>query len=322
MLITVLKTTIVVLTAYLLYRLLALAGVFRRVKPEKLSEESVKTKLQNEKIARQRIKILDFLTSIGNKANHKSHSFEVFDKSAQRLNVEAFGSVLTGTQLRGLVTIIGVACISSGIVWTLLFGFSMFNGILLGAGFIALLGYQAVMDSLVAKKDKLLDEGFSDLFLMVYSSIVDETGTPLVKCLNTFIKANNYKLIRYEGEELKRAKEVIAFATDYSSLLTKLPETTATLEIRKKYGTSSMIINFCTIVEQRLSGKNNTEKLIKFKQELLGKKIRLLEKKNETVINRGGLVVNMIYIILIEVIMVSAISGLPLDSFSLSTLFR
>lgn len=298
---------------FLTHRFLLIAGVIRPVKHEKLGEESLKKKLQQERLVKQQKQALALLSWAGKKVNKDTYSYEAFEKSAQRLDIELFGTHLTGVQLRGLISLMGISALFLGVVWTLVFGFSIINALLFGFGLISLVGYQAIMDTIVVKKDKRLDEAFSDLYLMVYTSIVDETGTPLIKCLNTFMKANEYKLYKFEGEDLKRVKEIMKFANDYATLLTKLPESTATREIRKKYGTSALIINFCTIVEQRLRGKDNRDKLIAFKQELLNKKIRLLEAKSQKLISRGELITNLIYIILIEVIIVSALSGLPLE---------
>lgn len=310
-LIPILKLTIFLVACFSVYRFLRVAGVLRTVKHEKISQESARKKLKNELLVKQQKQAVALLSWAGKKVNTKTFKYEVFEKSAQRLAVNLFDTVLNGVQLKGLINMIAVGSLLLSLIWTIIFGFSIFNALLMFVGLISLIGYQAIIDTIIIKKDKRLDEAFSDLFLMVYTSIIDDTGTPLIKCLNTFIRANKYKLIRYKKEDLKRVKEVMAFATYYTTLLTKLPEETATREVRKKYGTSSLIINFCTIVEQRLRGKDNRDKLNVFKQELLNKKARILEAKSTTLINRGELIVNSIYIILIEVILVSAIGGLP-----------
>lgn len=159
--------------------------------------------------------------------------------------------------------------------------------------------------SKIADEDSELESDFPDLFIILYSRLVQGTKVRLAPTLQDFL----HSLDTLNGDDSKN-KAIKNFVLDLRSNIEIYgDDSLAVMKLRDKYR-SVMIINFSNLAVQSLNGVDNKDKLLAFKIELNQKRIEQLKTRADKIVARGSRAIWMVYIILFQFILLSWVAKL------------
>ena len=81
-------------------------------------------------------------------------------------------------------------------------------------------------------------------------------------------------------------------------------EVDAIAKVRTYYKAAS-IVNFCNVAIQAMNGVDNKEKLIAFEQELTNKKLAMMRKRAEKLVESAQKATYLMYVILAEFVIIT-----------------
>jgi len=154
-------------------------------------------------------------------------------------------------------------------------------------------------DMKIADEDKELERDFPDLYLLLYSRLVQRNHTRLAPVLQDFL----HSLDAVPGGAKDSA--IRKFATDLRNNIEIYgDDSLAISKLRDKYR-SVMIINFCNLAVQALRGVDNSDKLLSFKVELSQQRLAQMEERANKLVRQGSRAVLVVYVILFQFIFLS-----------------
>lgn len=154
-------------------------------------------------------------------------------------------------------------------------------------------------DMKIADEDKELERDFPDLYLILYSRLIQKNHTRLAPVLQDFL----HSLDIMQGGEKDSA--IRRFVLDFRNNIEIYgDDSLAVSKLREKYR-SVMIINFCNLAVQALRGVDNKDKLLSFKVELSQKRLAQMEEKADRLVKRGSRAIVVVYLILFQFIVLS-----------------
>lgn len=154
-------------------------------------------------------------------------------------------------------------------------------------------------DMKIADEDKELERDFPDLYLLLYSRLVQRNHTRLAPVLQDFL----HSLDAVPGGVKDSA--IRKFATDLRNNIEIYgDDSLAISKLRDKYR-SVMIINFCNLAVQALRGVDNSDKLLSFKVELSQQRLAQMEERANKLVRQGSRAVLVVYAILFQFIFLS-----------------
>jgi hypothetical protein len=157
----------------------------------------------------------------------------------------------------------------------------------------------------ISDEDDKLESEFPDLYLILYSRLVQGAHARLAPTLKDFLMS----IDSIEGKD--KAKLVIKnFALDLRNNIEIYGDDgMAVRKLTEKYR-SVMVINFCNLTVQALNGVNNSDKLLSFKLELNSKRIEQMKNRADKLVKRGSRSVIVIYVILFQFLVISWVAKL------------
>jgi len=151
----------------------------------------------------------------------------------------------------------------------------------------------------INKEDEELERDFPDLFLLLYSRLLKGSKVRLSPALKDYLRS----IDNISANEEKKA--IRNFVVDLQNNIELYGDDSIALsKIRDKYR-SVLVINFCNLAMQALSGVDNKDKLLSFKIELTNRRIEVLRDKMDKTVKKGEIAVNAIYLILFQFILLS-----------------
>lgn len=291
------------LVIYVLYitRINNMWGVSKGTKKAK-----VDVKLEKETLKKRArlIKRLSFFTWISDNLGfafpeHKELDF-TYKISRLHLNLKLLDRPIKAKELNGFLKLIQLTSLA---ITLLLFGltFSIFSFILL-IGAIAPVIFSTYARLMIHDEDQELEEDFPDLYILLYSKLVQGTKIRLTPTLNDYLLSldatknnpgkKNHKIIRQFVSDLRNNIELFG------------DDSIAVAKLRDKY-TSVMVINFCNLATQALKGVDNRDKLLSFKMELMDQQKEMMEKRADKMVTKGKRAIWVIYAILFQFILLS-----------------
>jgi len=306
------KFIMILVVLYTLYLFLRLAGLFKSDKTGTILKNKVSARVREEKRKKKQEKVIEVFAWLGRHSNIKEGTvkYDIAENSLKRLQIEAFGKILDVYEFKGLTVVLLAVSIMLVLFLETIGLFRVFMPFILGAGLVCFFAYQSIFDVLMDTKDKALANQFSDFYLMVYSAIVSPTGSVLKDVVGTYLTVleDRIQVTKKNNPELN---EMAHFVRTYLAFLTQYGELLATRYLKSRYNTSSLVVNFAALVEQRLMGINNLDRLASFKEELLQRKKQNIKNKSEKILERGEIAVKLVYLILVELALLTAFSNLP-----------
>ena len=301
---------VVLSTVFAIYNILRLYGVFEFSKKNSKIISIIEEERKHNKSRKREIKKLAFYAQITemfrgvvmNAVIYENHQYFI-----QRLDIrsEVLNRQLTPEEIRGkyfLFVIVGIICIPLGLFLPILF-------IVPIAALICWSMYQTIYRQKIHDEDVIIDDWFIDLYLLMYSQLKLGSRARLQNVVESYIKST-------ETQQDRQVKDVMLKLSHYILNLLSLNEDHVAIPMLKDIYRSATIINFCNVAGQALNGIDNADNLLTFKMTLTERKLIMMRKRSERMIDRGERSIYLIYIILFIFIAVGWYSKLPTDMFS------
>ena len=157
----------------------------------------------------------------------------------------------------------------------------------------------------ITSEDELLEREFPDLYLVLYTRLVQGKSARISPVLQDFLASLNALNTGDDAKEILRQ-----FTMDLINNIELYgDDTLAIRRLRDKYR-SVMVINFTNLAVQALNGVDNRDKLLTFKNELNHKRVDYMQARADKMVTRGEYAVWAIYIILFQFILLSWVAKL------------
>lgn len=228
---------------------------------------------------------------------HKIERIHWRIKSLDRLikPAELFGLLKT-VQIFGVFLTIGLFVLT-GSIFSLVFAVFLFAPMM----------FNAFVGAKISDEDDKLELEFPDFYTVLYSRLLRGSHMRLAPTLKDFlhsldsvgVTSKSKKVIRNFVVDLRNNIEVYG---DDSIAITKL---------RSKYK-SAMVVNFCNLASQAISGVDNSDKLLSFKIELNSRRAEEMEKRANILAKRGSRAVLLVYLILFQFLIISWVAKLSI----------
>ena len=302
------KLIIIFATLFAVIQILNLYGVFERPKGvAKVKKEHIKVEQQEKKHNRER-QLLEAYKSLANIVRSTAltpYKYDELEYLIRRLDIrcKTIDRCLTpdewlGKQLLWLYG--GIILIIIGVLVKSAF-------IIMGFACICVYATKKVLLKMkVDKEDKIIADNFNDLFSALYSTLKQGSKArishPVESYLNSLRECGDEETIRVMGK----------LGDFLLNNLYHYEDHVAVPKLKERYR-SATVVNFCNVATQALTGVDNGDNLLMFRQELMQRKELEMNKKFEKRIELGSISVYALYIILFILIIISWRSKLPLD---------
>jgi len=203
-------------------------------------------------------------------------------------------------ELVGVFRIIGLGGVLLGLAGSLLTGSIIFYILFLGV-FVKLV-FNIYTDSLISDEDMEIEVDFPDLYLLLYSRLTRGAYVRLSPTLEDFISSLD---VMYSGRSHKALRK---FVVDLRNNIEIYGDDSLAIHKLRDTYKSAMVINFCNLAIQALSGVDNKDKLLAFKMELSQKRAETMKQRAEMLVSKGKKAILAIYIILAQFIVLSWVS--------------
>ena len=183
--------------------------------------------------------------------------------------------------------------------------------------FVLLLGvfvpkaYTLLLKGIIASEDEQLENDFPDLYLLLYSRLKKGSHTQIEPTMKDYIRSLNDMYGIGVGHTAIRR-----FCSRFSANVEIYGDEVMAVKKVREYYRSPTIVNFCNLAIQALTGVDNREKLLTFKQELAEERRVKMDIKADKLVKKGTRTVNIIYVILFEFIVLSWVSKIDLSLFN------
>lgn len=163
----------------------------------------------------------------------------------------------------------------------------------------------------IAVEDEQLEMDFPDLYLLLYSRLKKGAHTQLDPTIRDYVRSLNDMYGVGQGHIAIRR-----FCSRFSANVDVFGEEITSIKNLREYYRSPTVVNFCNLAIQALTGVDNREKLLTFKQELAEERRVRMDLKAAALVRKGTRAINIIYVILFEFIVLSWLSKIDLSLFN------
>lgn len=168
------------------------------------------------------------------------------------------------------------------------------------------------LNTSIAVEDEELEANFPDLYLLLYSRLLKGANANIDPTIRDYIAS----LDDIYGVGVGH-KAIRKFCNRFSANVEIYGDESIAVRKLRDYYHSPTVINFCNLAAQSLSGVDNADKLLSFKQELSEARKRAMELAAERLVKKGNRTVYLVYIILFEFIILSWVSKIDLSLISM-----
>lgn len=300
---------VVLLTIFAVWQILVHFGVFEFSKGQTEVISDIKTERNLNKKRRAEKKKLAFFFSItdmfrGLLMSEFSYSKHQYYIERLDLRSTVLDRQFKPEELKGkyaFYLIIGIFCIPLGIFFPLFWGVTLF-------GIVRYVTYGFIYNQKIEDEDKIIDNYFLDLYLLMYSKLRLGSKARLQTVVESYINTlETSQNIQMKNTMMKLSQFLLNNLTLYEDHI-------AVPKLRDRYK-SATIINFCNVASQALQGIDNYDNLLTFKMSLVRRKTAMMEARAAKLCKQGERSIYAIYVILFIFIGVGWYSKLPTGFF-------
>ena len=171
--------------------------------------------------------------------------------------------------------------------------------------------YTLLLKAQIAAEDEQLEIDFPDLYLLLYSRLKKGAHTKIEPTMNDYVRSLNDMYGVGVGHIAIRR-----FCSRFSANVEIYGDEVVAIKHLREYYRSPTVVNFCNLAIQALTGVDNREKLLTFKQELAEERRVRMDLKAAALVRKGTRAINIIYVILFEFIILSWVSKIDLSLFN------
>lgn len=304
--------TALVILALVVTRAHHMWGSEKGVKKAKLDAKKTKDAIAHRN---RRLKLLKFFAQFANfgmEANKSTlHDFE-YKLSRVGKDIKYVDRPITAIELFGLLKFL----MYIGTMAFMLCYFTTFNPI----WFLLLIVYagpalfRLYASSVIMSEDAQIEKEFPDLYLLLYSRLLNGAHTRLAPTLDDYSASLDYM---YGDKGCIAMKQFVITLRNYIEVYGD--DCMAIKKLREKYR-SSMIVNFCNLAVQSLNDVDNSDKLLAFKIELSQKRMEQMTQEAKARVAKGQKMIYLIFLILGEFVVLSWLAKLGGSFGALSTM--
>lgn len=186
-----------------------------------------------------------------------------------------------------LIMCIGMSSLTFNVWWA--FGILAFTNKL----------FEFACDNKIRSEDHELEDDFPDLFLILNPKLKMGANARIAPVLNEYLVTMERTYAKTEHLAIRK------FVRQLRSTIEMYPDETLALTKIRIYYRTPVIVNFCNVAIQAMSGIDNEEKLIAFEQELTRRKMDLMRKRAAKLVARAQRATYLMYIILFEFVILT-----------------
>lgn len=299
---------LIIIVIYALYKL-NIIGTRRGTKKASKQRDKQKSEIRNRKIAIFFMKqFSNIYNLIGNST--PEYLFELkYLIDRNEVKVKALDRRLKPEELVGIfrfIQLLIILAVALTVAFTL--NFALFS--LMFLIFVPKL-YTLLLKGQIAAEDEQLEIDFPDLYLLLYSRLKKGAHTQIEPTMNDYIRSLNDMYGVGVGHRAIRR-----FCARFSANVEIYGDEIRAVKEMREYYRSPTVINFCNLAIQALSGVDNREKLLTFKQELAEERRVRMDLRAAALVRKGTRAINIIYVILFEFIILSWVSKIDLSLFN------
>lgn len=303
------QVLVVLLTIFAVYQILLHFGVFEFSKGFASSVDEVKRKRKVNKKRRFEKAKLNMYYSLTDSLRGilmTDYAKNLHQYQIERLDIrsEILDRQLKPEELRGKyasLLILGILVIPLGFFYKVVWVFTAYCVFRFAT-------YNFVLGQKIDDEDKIIDDYFLDLYLLMYSKLrlgsKARLQTVVESYINTLETAQN---IQMKNTMLKLSEYLLNNLSMYEDHV-------AVPKLRDRYR-SATIVNFCNVASQALQGIDNADNLLTFKVSLVRRKTLMMENRAKKLCLMGERSIFAIYLILIIFVLSGIYSKLPTGVF-------
>lgn len=163
---------------------------------------------------------------------------------------------------------------------------------------------ESLYKSQIEDEDKVIDDHFIDLYLMLHPKLKKGSKARLAPTVDTYVKTLDVM------EDVEVSKIMRKFAMFFLNNLSLYEDHVAVPKLKERYR-SATIVNFCNVATQSLQGVDNEDILLSTRMELIRKKKIRVTKVAERRATLAQKSIMLIYLNLGIFIVLSWVSKLP-----------
>lgn len=217
-------------------------------------------------------------------------------------NLKDLNRTLKPMELIGIMKVIKFVSVAIAVLGLIATGIPIFA--LFFLGLCVNMVFSGYASACINDTDIDIEAEFPSLYLILCTQLYRGAYSRLSPTLDEYLKS----LDSMYGE--KSHKAIKEFVLDMRKNIEIYGDDSMAInKLREKYR-SAMVINFCNLAVQSLSGVDNKDKLIAFKLELEGKQLKAMEKRANHLVAKGRRAIWVVYIILAQFVVLSWIAKL------------
>lgn len=288
-------------------------GSEKAVKKAKLDAQKAKDEMN---ARNRRLRLLKFFSSFADFGMPASKvTLADFEYKLSRVgkDMKYINRPITAVEIYGAMkfaSVVGVMIFLVGIVGT--------GNPLFCAGLLLLFGpaaFRLYASSVIISEDTQIEKEFPDLYLLLYSRLLNGAHTRLAPTLDDYAASLDFM---YGDKGCIAMKDFVMTFRNYIEVYGD--DCIAIKKLREKYR-SSMVVNFCNLAVQALNDVDNSDKLLAFKIELSQKRMEQMTAEAKARVAKGQKMVYLIFVILAEFVILSWLAKLGGSFGGLMTLF-
>lgn len=296
---------VILLTIFAVYNILKSFGVFDFTKePSIIVSDIKKERRANKKRGREQKKLALYaaVTNLFRGLLMNQRIYEEHDFYIKRLELKSkiLNRFYKPEELRGkyaLILIIGLFCIPLGVLFKPAFvvtGLTLFN----------FLTYTTNYARKIEDEDKIIDDNFLNLYLLLYSRLRQGSRARLQGVLESYIET-------LASETNGSVKEtMLKFSRFMLNNLIQYEDHVAIPMLKERYKCAT-ITNFCNVAAQALQGVSNADNLLTLKMQLVERKTLAMEKRSERSLQKGKRSIILLWIMLGLFVCLGWVSKIP-----------
>lgn len=257
---------LVIFTTFCVVRILQVYGVFERSKGvDELSKDIKERKKNQENIEFEKwvLGMFENVCGVFKAIVLPESKYSVYKFYIDRLDIrsEVLDRPYTPEELKGkdlCIFLLGLVFIPLAFVFPIVL---VVTGL---CTFKYVMG-ESLLKQKVADEDKVIDDHFIDLYLMLHPKLKKGSKARLAPTVDTYVKALDIT------EDVEVAKVMRKFGMFFLNNLSLYEDHVAVPKLRERYR-SATIVNFCNVATQSLQGIDNEDILVSTRMELIRKK--------------------------------------------------
>lgn len=268
-----------IFTTFCVVRILQYFGVFEKSKGvDELAKDIKKRKKEQDNVAFEKwvLGVFEGTCKMFRSVALSDSRYERYKFYIERLDIrsEVLNRPYSPEELRGrdlCIALIGIALIPVAFVFPLVLvvtGLCLFNYVM----------GESMLKQRVADEDKVIDDHFIDLYLMLHPKLKKGSKARLASTVDTYVKSLDVT------EDVEVAKVMRKFGMFFLNNLSLYEDHVAVPKLKDRYR-SAVIVNFCNVATQSLQGVDNEDILVSTRMELIRKKkqraVKIAERRAE-----------------------------------------